>query len=91
MIKFTEKEIQEYIWSVGDDFPSLLSDPDDLELINFLDDLSDVNAKSLIRNKLFRRLKKLHHKLYGMKLKPNKRKLRNKINVYENGRKPKKS
>ena len=68
MIKFTEKEIQEYIWSVGDDFPSLLSDPDDLELINFLDDLSDVNAKSLIRNKLFRRLKKLHHKLYGMKL-----------------------
>lgn len=68
MIKFTEKEIQEYIWSVGEDFPNLLADPDDMELISFSDDLSDVNAKSLIQNKLFNRLSRLYQKLYGMRL-----------------------
>ncbi|AVT57470.1 hypothetical protein [Pectobacterium versatile] len=68
MISFSEKQIQEYIWSARDDFSELLDDKYDIELHEFKDDLSDVTAKLLMRNKISKRLSHLYSKLHGMEL-----------------------
>ncbi|WP_174868645.1 hypothetical protein [Pectobacterium polaris] len=68
MIYFSEKQIQEYIWNARDDFSELLAEQHDIELHEFKDDLSDVTAKLLMRNKIKKRLSDLYSKLYGMKL-----------------------
>jgi hypothetical protein len=68
MIKFTEKEIQNYIWSMRGDFSQLLADPKEIESIAFLDDLSNVSANALIKNKLKTRLSKLYCKIKDIRL-----------------------
>lgn len=47
MIKFTEKEIQNYIWENRNNFPELLIEPAGLEVLEFNEDLSDVTLTLL--------------------------------------------
>lgn len=64
---FSEKEIQNYIWEMREDFPELLIEPQGLDLVKFDDELSDVTAQRLIQNKINTKLSNLHKKLYGIK------------------------
>ncbi|HDX7768953.1 TPA: hypothetical protein RPN49_004615, partial [Escherichia coli] len=66
MIKFTEKEIQNYIWENRNNFPELLIEPAGLEVLEFNEDLSDVTAQLLIKNRINSKLSNLHSKLYGL-------------------------
>ncbi|HCE4792192.1 TPA: hypothetical protein NKQ44_004762 [Vibrio parahaemolyticus] len=67
-MKFSEKEIQNYIWENRESFSSFLDETHDLVEVSFKDDLSDVNAQSLIRNRINKKLNKLHSKLFGIEL-----------------------
>ncbi len=67
-MKFSEKEIQNYIWENRENFSSFLDETHDLVEVSFKDDLSDVNAQSLIRNRINKKLNKLHSKLFGIEL-----------------------
>ena len=64
---FTEKEIQNYIWDHKDDFIDFLIEPLNLDQIDFNEELSNVTAQSLVRNKINKKLDELHSKLYDMK------------------------
>lgn len=66
MIKFTEKEIQNHIWENRNNFPDLLIEPAGLEIIEFNEDLSNVTAQLLIKNRINSKLSNLHSKLYGL-------------------------
>ncbi|PMO05156.1 hypothetical protein BCT19_11790 [Vibrio splendidus] len=67
-MKFSEKEIQNYIWNNRDNFLSFLDELEDLNEVSFQDDLSDLNAQSLIRNRINQKLSKLHTKLFELDL-----------------------
>ncbi|HCQ6744544.1 TPA: hypothetical protein OL620_004821, partial [Escherichia coli] len=62
----TEKEIQNYIWENRNNFPELLIEPAGLEVLEFNEDLSDVTAQLLIKNRINSKLSNLHSKLYGL-------------------------
>lgn len=66
-MQFTEKEIQDYIWSIRESFADLLIDPHGLELVEFDEELANVTAKNLIENKIKNQLIHLHSKLYDIK------------------------
>jgi len=66
-MSFSEKEIQNYIWNIRDDFSELLIEPKRLDLVKFDDELSDVTAQHLIQNKINNKLSDLHAKLYEIK------------------------
>ncbi|WP_346825585.1 hypothetical protein [Serratia inhibens] len=66
MINFTEKEIQNYIWENRSNFPELLIEPEGLEVVEFNNELSDVTAQLLIKNRINSKLSNLHDKLYGL-------------------------
>lgn len=65
-MKFSEKQIQNYIWDHRDEFELFLDDPEFLQQVEFKNDLSDVSAQSLIKNQINKKLEKLHSKLYGI-------------------------
>ncbi|WP_151172764.1 hypothetical protein [Pseudoalteromonas ruthenica] len=68
-MKFTEKEIQNYIWSKRDDFSVLLQDGCcEIEKPFFREDLSDLNANSLVRHRLNKKIKALYSKIFGLNL-----------------------
>jgi hypothetical protein len=65
---FTESDIQKYIWSRRDDFASLLENKTLPAEVSFKDDLSDLSAQSLIRNRTISRLSSAYEKLLSMEL-----------------------
>lgn len=67
IMSFSEKEIQNYIWSIRDDFSELLIEPKGLDLVEFDGELSDVTAQHLIQNKINTKLSDLHAKLCEIK------------------------
>lgn len=67
-MKFTEKEIQDYIWDNRDNFSSFLDENEDLMEVSFKDDLSDLNAQSLIRYRINKKINSLHSKLFSLNL-----------------------
>lgn len=67
-ISFTEREIQDYIWSNRESFDSFLDEPVGLDIFKFDDDLSNVSAQNLIRNRINKKLEEFHAKLYSIKL-----------------------
>lgn len=67
LIKFTEKEIQNHIWENRNIFSELLVDPIGLEMVEFNQDLSDVSAQLLIKNRINNKLSNLYDKLYELK------------------------
>lgn len=60
MIKFTEKEIQNHIWENRNNFSDLLIEPAGLEIIEFSEDLSNVTAQLLIKNRINSKLSNHH-------------------------------
>lgn len=67
-MKFSEKEIQDYIWKKRDHFSELLVDPVGLEETQFDEDLSDVTAQTLVKNRIVKKLSEFHSKLYSLEL-----------------------
>ncbi|WP_421289665.1 hypothetical protein [Aeromonas veronii] len=67
-ISFTEREIQDYIWSNRESFDSFLDEPVGLDIFKFEDDLSNVSAHNLIRNRINKKLEEFHAKLCSIKL-----------------------
>jgi len=67
-VKFTEKEIQDYIWDSREDFQALLTDPGKPEYIEFKDGLSDVSAQALIKNRILKKIHASYTKLYYIEL-----------------------
>jgi hypothetical protein len=67
-MNFTESEIQKYIWSRRDDFASMLENSALPAEVSFKDDLSDLTAQSLIRNRTISRLSNAYEKLLSMEL-----------------------
>lgn len=67
-MKFTEKEIQDYIWENREDFEMLLNDPGEPEYIDFNDDLSNVSAQALVKNRILKKLRVNYDKLYSIEL-----------------------
>ncbi|EHZ7349439.1 hypothetical protein N5K32_003059 [Vibrio parahaemolyticus] len=68
MMKFTEKEIQDYIWKNKHNFSTMLDEDPQLTGYTFKDDLSDISAEALIKNRIYRKIERLHSKLFGMEL-----------------------
>ncbi|MEJ3671993.1 hypothetical protein WFH35_07135 [Vibrio vulnificus] len=67
-MKFSEKELQDYIWENREEFYSFLEQNEEIEEVSFKDDLSDLNAQSLIRHRIDRKIHKLHSKLFDLNL-----------------------
>lgn len=55
-ISHSEKEIQNYIWEVKEDFPELLVKMPKLQITEFASDLSDVNPSALVQNHVFKKI-----------------------------------
>ncbi|MFA7060644.1 MAG: hypothetical protein WC156_07485, partial [Pedobacter sp.] len=67
-MKFSEIEIQEYLWSQREHFADFLVDTSILNEIKCLDDLSDLTAQALVRNMITKKLKEMYFSLHSLEL-----------------------
>jgi len=67
-VKYSEKEIQNHIWNNRDNFGNFLVDPIGLEETTFNNDLSDVTAQALVKNRIMKKLSEFHAKLFSLEL-----------------------
>jgi len=67
-MKFSEKEIQNYIWDKRDNFADFLVDSNQLNELEINEDLSNLTAQTLIKNKITKKLKSLHWNLKSLEL-----------------------
>ena len=65
---FSERHIQEFIWTRRADWASLLDVPSMPERRQFQSDLSDVTAEALVLNRFVTRLEELLHKVQNVEL-----------------------
>ena len=55
-MNFSEKEIQEHIWENRDRFVDLLVEPTNLDRVVFDEDLSNLSAQSLVKNRIIEKI-----------------------------------
>ena len=67
-MNFSEKEIQEHIWENRDRFVDLLVEPTNLDRVVFDEDLSNLSAQSLVKNRIIEKISLLYSKLLSIEL-----------------------
>jgi len=67
-VRFSEAEIQDYLWKNRERFAELLVSPDNLDEFELLDDFSNLTAHTLLRNRITKKLKSAFNKLYSIEL-----------------------
>ena len=67
-MKFSEKQIQDFIWSKREEFYCLLGNSPAFSEVKFNDDLSDITIDALLKNRINRKLERGYEKLESMEL-----------------------